>query len=141
MKRIIVSGYFNPLHVGHLEMMENGRKLGDYLIVIVNNDQQQMLKKGKVIMPEQDRLRIVRALSLVDEVMLSVDSDPTVRESIRKIAEKYPGDEFVFGNGGDRNSQVAVPETEVCEEYGIEMVFDLAAQLDSSSRINQELGQ
>lgn len=141
MKRIIVSGYFNPLHVGHLEMMENGRGLGDYLIVIINNDQQQLIKKGKVIIPEQDRLRIVQALSVVDEVILSVDSDPTVRQSIRKIAEKYPGDELIFGNGGDRNSQVAVPETGVCDEYGIKMVFDLAAQLDSSSRINRELGQ
>ncbi len=139
MKRIIVSGYFNPLHVGHLEMMENGRQLGDYLIVIVNNDQQQLLKKGKIIIPEQERLRIVRALRIVDEAVLSIDSDSPVSNTIRQLAEKYPSDELLFGNGGDRNTQKAVPETAVCEEFGIEMRFDLAGQLDSSTRINQEL--
>lgn len=141
MKRIIVSGYFNPLHVGHLEMMENARKLGDWLIVIVNNDAQQLLKKEMIIIPEQDRIRIVRALRIADEVVLSADTDRTVRETIRQIAERYAGDELVFANGGDRDSAKAVPETEVCENFGIDMIFKIAPQLDSSTRITSAMSK
>ncbi|HET9997338.1 MAG TPA: adenylyltransferase/cytidyltransferase family protein, partial [Nocardioides sp.] len=62
----IVSGYFNPLHIGHLDMMESARALADALVVIVNNDAQQVMKKGKVITSETDRLRIVEALRVTD---------------------------------------------------------------------------
>lgn len=122
-------------------MMENARKLGDWLIVIVNNDAQQMQKKEMIIIPEQDRIRIVRALRIADEVILSLDTDRTVRETIRHIAERYAGDEFVFANGGDRDSAKAVPETEVCEEYGIDMIFNIAPQLDSSTRITSAMSK
>ncbi len=140
MKRAIVSGYFNPLHVGHLTMMENAKKMAGYLIVLVNNDIQQQLKKGKIIVPEQDRERIVAALKVVDETMLVVDTDKPVNETLKLVAAKYPEDELFFGNGGDRDSEKAIPETATCEELGIEMVFGLAPTLDSSSRINRELG-
>lgn len=141
MKRMIVSGYFNPLHVGHLELMENGRAQADYLIVIVNNDAQQLQKKGTIILKEENRLRLVKALRVVDEAVLSIDEDRSVRETLEMIAEKYKGDELVFGNGGDRSSAAVVPETEVCEKYNIPMIFDLAGQLDSSTRITSALSK
>ena len=72
---VIVSGYFSPLHCGHLDYLEAGASLGDRLIVIVNNDLQQKKKKGKVILPQQDRLRIVKALSIVDEACVAIDDD------------------------------------------------------------------
>jgi len=139
---VIISGYFSPLHCGHLDMIEAGASAGDKLFVIVNNNAQQVLKKGKLIIDEQDRLRIVTALSLVDEAMISVDEDNTVRASIEHIANAHPDDHIVFGNGGDRESGAVVPEAEVCERYDIEMVFDMGGnnKRDSSSRINQELG-
>jgi glycerol-3-phosphate cytidylyltransferase/D-beta-D-heptose 7-phosphate kinase/D-beta-D-heptose 1-phosphate adenosyltransferase len=140
MKRVIVSGYFNPLHGGHLDLIENGRKLGDYLIVIVNNDDQQLLKKGKIIVNVQNRARVMRTLRPVDEVIISIDKDPSVVETLKSIALKYSDDELIFGNGGDRNSIKAIPETAVCNEYDIELVFGLAAIVDSSTRINQALG-
>lgn len=139
MKRMIVSGYFNPLHVGHLEMMENGRKRADYLIVIVNNDAQQMLKKGQIILKEDDRVRVVKALRVVDEVVLSIDDDPSVSKTLEMLAKRYADDELIFGNGGDRTSGKVVPETGVCERYNIPMQFDLAAQLDSSTRITSAM--
>lgn len=144
MKRVIVSGYFNPLHGGHLDMIEAARSLGDYLIVIVNNDQQQLLKKGKIILDEMNRMRLIAALKAVDEVALSVDSDPPVIHTLREIAVKYPKDEIIFANGGDRDGQRVVPESDVCEQLGIEMVFgvgsDKVVKRDSSTRINQETG-
>lgn len=144
MKRVIISGYFNPLHGGHLDMVEAAKALGDYLIVIVNNDKQQLLKKGKVILDEDNRARLISALRDVDEVFMSVDLDPPVIESLRKLHEKYPDDVLVFANGGDRDGPRAIPETDVCEELGIEAVFGVGSheivKRDSSTRINQETG-
>ena len=82
MKTVIVSGYFNPLHGGHLDMIEAAAKLGEHLIVIVNNDKQQVLKKGKIILDEKNRLRLMRALKGVDQVVLSVDEDPTIIKTL-----------------------------------------------------------
>lgn len=144
MKRIIVSGYFNPLHGGHLDMIEEARSMGDYLIVVVNNDRQQVLKKGKIILDEMNRSRLVSALRAVDEVVLSVDTDPPVIKTLREIALKYPDDELIFANGGDRNGYREVPETQVCTDLDIEMVFGVGStavvKRDSSTRINQETG-
>lgn len=139
----ILSGFFSPLHIGHLEMIEAGAAHGDRLVVIVNNNEQQVGKKGKVIIDEQDRLRIVKALRAVDDAFIAVDTDRTVSASLKLLAEKY-GDSYqlVFANGGDRASGVVVPETTVCQEYGIDMVFGMGGttKADSSTRINMELG-
>jgi cytidyltransferase-like protein len=144
MKRVIVSGYFNPLHGGHLDMIEAARSMGDYLIVVVNNDKQQMLKKGKIILDEMNRSRLISALRAVDEVVLSVDTEPPVIHTLREIAVKYPNDELIFANGGDRDGFRAVPETEVCDELHIKMVFGVGSsdvvKRDSSTRINQATG-
>lgn len=142
MKIVIVSGYFNPLHGGHLDMIEASREMGDHLIVVVNNDTQQIQKKGKVILNQENRIRLITALRDVDEVILSVDQDPTQIETLRYIATKYPDDDIVFANGGDRDSVKAIPEGEVCDEYSIEMVFGVGGveKADSSTRINQALG-
>lgn len=142
MKVVIVSGFFNPLHGGHLDMIEASARLGDRLIVIVNNDKQQVEKKGKVILAETNRARLLRALRVVDEVMIAIDDDMTVIKSLAFLASQYPDDELVFANGGDRDSTKVVPETDVCERNGIEMLFGVGGvnKADSSTRINQANG-
>jgi cytidyltransferase-like protein len=141
MKVVIVSGYFNPLHGGHIDMIEAARALGDKLIVIVNNDKQQLLKKGKIILDEKNRLRLLRALRDVNEAVLSIDEEPPVIKTLEMIAIQHPGDELIFANGGDRNSEEAIPEAEICRQYNIEMRFDAGqGKPDSSTRINQETG-
>lgn len=142
MKVTIVSGFFNPLHGGHLDMIEAAARMGDRLIVVVNNDVQQVMKKGKVILNEQNRVRLMRALRDVDEAVLSIDSDETVIKTLQAIAEKHPNDELVFANGGDRDSETAIPETDVCRRNNIQMVFGVGGddKADSSTRINQALG-
>lgn len=142
MKIIIESGFFNPLHGGHLDMIEAGAKLGDKLIVIVNNDVQQVLKKGKIILTAENRARLIRALRDVDEVFIAIDEDPTVIASLEMVAQKYPNDELLFANGGDRDSEKAIPEGEVCRQYNIEMMFGVGGnqKADSSTRINQATG-
>ena len=123
-------------------MIEAAANMGDKLMVIVNNDVQQVMKKDKVILSEQNRLRLIEALRYTDEAMIAIDEDPTVIQSIRAVAEMYPDAELVFANGGDRDSEKAVPETDICREYGIEMVFGVGGddKADSSTRINQALG-
>ena len=141
MKVVIVSGYFNPLHGGHLDMIEAAAKMGDHLIVIVNNDKQQLLKKGKIILDEADRLRVLRSIKGVDQSVLSIDDDPTICKTLEMVAGQHPGDELVFANGGDRDSEKEIPEAVVCREFGIEMRFDAGeGKPDSSTRINQALG-
>lgn len=139
MKIVILSGFFNPLHGGHLDMIEEGAKLGDKLIVIVNNDVQQKIKKGKIILDERNRLRLISALKHVDDAVLAIDQDPTVIETLRVIAKEHPNDELIFANGGDRSSAKVVPETEVCEEFEIKMLYGVGGthKADSSTRINQ----
>lgn len=141
MKRIIVSGFFNPLHGGHLDMIEAAKAMGDHLMVIVNNDKQQLLKKGKIILTEDNRARLIRSLRDVDEVMIAVDDDPTVIKSLEIIAKQHPDDELTFANGGDRDSEKVIPESEICHKYNISMVFNAGIdKVDSSTRINQENG-
>jgi glycerol-3-phosphate cytidylyltransferase/D-beta-D-heptose 7-phosphate kinase/D-beta-D-heptose 1-phosphate adenosyltransferase len=137
----IVSGYFSPLHVGHLDMIEAAAALGEKLIVIVNNNAQQEMKKGQVILDEKDRLRIVLALKVVDDAIIAVDEDRTVSASLAKVAGMYPDHELIFANGGDRKPEF-VPEAEVCEEHGIRLEFGVGGdnKADSSTRINMALG-
>lgn len=142
MKVVIVSGFFNPLHGGHLDMIEAAALMGDKLIVVVNNDAQQIIKKGKVILNEQNRARLVGALRMVDDVVISVDEDPTVIKTLQMIAIQHPDDELIFANGGDRDSDKVIPETKVCKDYNIKTVIGVGGTIkaDSSTRINQENG-
>tara|TARA_Y100000768_G_scaffold281265_1_gene216191 strand:- start:45 stop:488 length:444 start_codon:yes stop_codon:yes gene_type:complete len=139
---VIVSGYFSPLHCGHLDYLEAGASLGDRLIVIVNNDLQQKKKKGKVILPQQDRLRIVKALSIVDEACVAIDDDSSVKKTIESIALKNQQFDLIFANGGDRNQPSDIPEVDVCREHKIQLIFGAggSTKRDSSTRINSELG-
>jgi len=133
--RVAVSGYFDPIHVGHLEYLRMAKELGDSLVVIVNNNYQCKLKKGKHFMDENDRVEIVKALRFVDEVFLSVDKDRTVCKSLEEIKPD------VFANGGDRATS-EVPETPVCKKFNIKMVDGLGDKIRSSSSLTglNELG-
>ena len=126
--RVAVSGYFDPIHIGHLEYLRMAKELGDSLVVIVNNNYQCKLKKGKHFMDENDRVEIVKALRFVDEVFLSVDNDRTVCKSLEEIKPD------IFANGGDRATS-EVPETPVCKKFNIRMVDGLGDKIRSSSSL------
>src|SRR3954452_16534965 len=140
----VVSGYFNPLHPGHLDLFEAARARTGYLVVIVNNDVQQVRKKGKVIQAEGDRLRIVRSLRVVDAAYLAVEDGPGMDASFDVLRADYPDTELEFCNGGDREDIAALPAEEVAAasrnvialRYGVGGVD----KVDSSTRINAELG-
>ena len=123
---VAVSGYFDPIHVGHLEFLELAKKLGDTLTVIINNNLQAELKKGSTFMDEKDRMEIVAALRCVDEVFLSIDTDKSVCKSLEHIKPD------IFANGGDRSLD-EIPETAVMKKYNIKMVDGLGSKIRSSS--------
>ncbi|MGJ8745200.1 adenylyltransferase/cytidyltransferase family protein [Polaribacter sp.] len=132
-KLIIVSGYFNPIHKGHLEYINNAKALADELLVIVNSDFQRGLKGSKEFQKEEERLFIVQNIKSVDKAMVSVDKDRTVCGSIRAIHEKY-GNEYQLGfaNGGDQDNN-SIPEAPVCKELNIDLIDGLGDKIQSSS--------
>jgi glycerol-3-phosphate cytidylyltransferase/D-beta-D-heptose 7-phosphate kinase/D-beta-D-heptose 1-phosphate adenosyltransferase len=139
-----VSGYFNPLHPGHLDLFEAARARTGYLEVIVNNDLQQVLKKGKVIQDEGDRVRIVRALRAVDAAYVAVEEGPGMDASLDLVRADYPDTELEFCNGGDRKDLDTLPaeEVEAARRNDIQLLYGIGGfeKADSSSRINTELG-
>tara|TARA_Y100000385_G_C12886196_1_gene547925 strand:+ start:344 stop:766 length:423 start_codon:yes stop_codon:yes gene_type:complete len=132
-KAIIVSGYFNPLHKGHLELFEKAKSKGDELWVIINNDMQRKLKGSKAFMEEEERATIVKAIGIVDKALISIDEDKTQCKTLGFL-EKEHGTEYnlFFANGGDQNNN-SIPEATVCKEKGIGLIDGLGAKIQSSS--------
>ena len=144
----IASGYFNPVHKGHIELFERAKEVADVLIVIVNNDKQRELKGSKEFQSEAERCKIIQSLKAVDGVLLSVDEDRTVRESLKLLYERYKKMEIsrdehsleyklLFVNGGDQFSNT-VAERDVCMDYGIYMIDGMGGKIQSSSWLLSE---
>jgi cytidyltransferase-like protein len=132
LKAIIVSGYFNPIHKGHIEYFQNAKLHGDHLFVIVNNDHQRELKGSKEFQDENERLFIVENIRLVDKCFLSKGVDRTVIESIREIHARFSNDfDLVFANG-DQNNDI-IPEKVICQQLGIKLLDGLGGKIQSSS--------
>ena len=130
---VVVSGYFNPIHKGHLEYFNKAKALADELIVIVNNDHQRELKGSQQFQGEDERVLIVSNIKAVDKSILSIDTDRTVCATLRQIAQDL-GTEYdlAFANGGDQNNDT-IPERAVCEEIGISLIDGLGEKIQSSS--------
>lgn len=138
-KAIIVSGYFNPLHKGHLEYFNKAKALCDELFVIVNNDHQRELKGSKPFQDEQERLLIVTNIKAVDKAILSIDQDRTVCESIRLLANQYGINyDLAFANGGDQNNDT-IPEILVCKELEVALMDGLGEKIQSSSWLLEKI--
>ena len=132
-KGIIVSGYFNPIHKGHIEYFNNAKELADVLFVIVNNDHQRALKGSKEFQLQEERMFIVSNIKSVNHCTLSIDQDRTVCKTIEKIAQDF-GQEYdlVFANGGDQTNNRS-PEVQICNKMGISLIDGLGDKIQSSS--------
>ena len=132
-KAIIVSGYFNPLHKGHLDLFKKAKSLGDKLWVIVNSDFQRVLKGSKPFMDENERLIIIQSIKYVDYALISNDRDKTQCYTLQQFhdmfSDKY---DLAFANGGDQNNDT-ISERDVCERLGIELLDGLGDKIQSSS--------
>jgi len=129
---VAVSGGFDPIHIGHVRMFREARAMGDELVVILNNDNWLVAKKGFAFMSQRERKEILEALTDVDSVVLTNHSKSTNDMSICKTLEQVKPDIFV--NGGDRTKK-NIPEIPVCEKIGCEMVFGIGkgGKVQSSS--------
>tara|TARA_R110002020_G_scaffold103752_5_gene243122 strand:- start:414 stop:866 length:453 start_codon:yes stop_codon:yes gene_type:complete len=136
MRVVVISGYFNPIHTGHLDYIKEASKLGDKLVVIVNNDDQVKLKGSTPFMNESDRMRIVSAIKSVDQVVLSIDTDTTVVQTIRSLYNEYAVnwdfDTMMFANGGDRGKDNS-PEEAYCNWRKILTVYNVGGEKTQSS--------
>jgi D-beta-D-heptose 7-phosphate kinase/D-beta-D-heptose 1-phosphate adenosyltransferase len=133
-KCIAVSGGFDPIHVGHVRMIQAASKFGD-VVVICNSDAWLKRKKGYVFMPFKERSEIIRALKDVKNVIEAKDDDGTVCES---LAELSPD---IFANGGDRYIS-NTPETQTCKKYAIEMMWSIGGgKIQSSSDLVENMKQ
>jgi cytidyltransferase-like protein len=132
-KAIIVSGYFNPLHKGHLELFEKAKAAGEELWVIVNSDLQRELKGSKEFMDENERHIIVSAIKYVDKALISIDKDKTQCATLAHLADSCNKDfDLFFANGGDQNNE-SIPEVPICKEKGIGLLEGLGDKIQSSS--------
>jgi len=128
MTTVAISGYFDPLHKGHIELIKLASKLGDKLVVIINNDKQTSAKKGKPFMSQEERKIIIESLKGVDEAFISIDEDKSVCKSLETINPD------IFANGGDRFNR-EVPEFKTCQKLGIKIVDGLGKKIQSSSNL------
>lgn len=131
-KIVIVSGYFNPLHKGHIEYFELSKANADLLYVIVNNDFQRQLKGSKKFMLEDERVLIISKLKIVDKVYLSIDKDRDVSKTLKLIHKEESDAKLIFANGGDQTNK-SIPEREICNELGIHLIDNLGEKVQSSS--------
>jgi cytidyltransferase-like protein len=138
MKKVLVSGGFDPVHIGHIRLFKEAKALGDYLIVLANNDNWLMAKKGFVFMNERERKAVLEAIRWVDEVRLTKHKpNPSDMSVCAELAEIKPD---IFANGGDRTKQDADtsssslnPEQKLCQDLGIELVFNVGGEKAQSS--------
>ena len=129
---VVVSGGFDPIHVGHLRMFKEASKLAPKLIVIVNSDSFLIEKKGYVFMPLAERMEIIEGFDVVDITVASIDEDLTVCQTLQWLAKKE--NVKIFANGGDRNNTNSIPEANVCRENKIAMKFNIGGgKIQSSS--------
>lgn len=131
-KVVAVSGGFDPLHIGHIECLKKAKSLGDKLIIILNSDNYLIEKKGFVFMPAKERAAILSELKCVDEVFHCIDDDMSVCKSLEFLKPD------IFANGGDRN-QNNIPEFELCNKIGIQMIDGLGNKIQSSSTLIKKL--
>jgi cytidyltransferase-like protein len=132
-KIIIVSGYFNPIHKGHLEYFVKAKAQGDLLFVIVNSDHQRALKGSKEFQKEDERLFIIQHIKEVDQAFLSIDQDRTVCKTLEILFKQFGKQyQLAFANGGDQNNN-SIPEVPTCQALGIELIDGLGDKIQSSS--------
>ena len=134
---VITSGYFNPIHPGHIECFYLAKKLGDELYVIVNNDKQAELKRGIVSFQNEDfRLKIVSSVKYVDHTILAIDEDGSICKTLEKLARElssdFEVDKIIFAKGGDRFAS-EVPEAKLCTKYNIQIIDGLGLKTHNSS--------
>ena len=128
---VMVSGGFDPIHIGHLEMFKEAKELGNKLLVVLNCDDWLTRKKGRFFMNQDDRATLIKSIKYVDDVYV-LQSD---RNDVGEAIEKFRPD--IFANGGDRKDEASIPESAICKKLGVQMMFNIgkSGKIRSSSEL------
>lgn len=137
---VIVSGGFDPIHIGHIRYFKEAKSLGTYLIVILNSDNFLIKKKGYIFMSFEERKEIIESIKYVDCVISCLDQDNSVCETLKKFREEFKDWHIIFANGGDRNADNTL-EKNICNELGIELRYNVGGEkIQSSSELVKNRG-
>lgn len=138
--KVCIAGHFDPLHIGHVRHIREARKLGSYLIVILNPDTHCFRKKGYVFLPQEQRKEIMENIKGVDEVVMAIDDDGTVAKTLEMIKKRHPDGEMIFAKGGDRTpDNMPRNEIETCQRIGYKIVYNIGDALESSSKLVENI--
>lgn len=135
----IVSGGFDPVHVGHLRMFQDANKLADKVIVLLNNDDWLIKKKGKPFMSQEQRKEILKEFISISEVIIQKSSEKSSNLAIKEFASKNPNKKICYCNGGDRSNIKNILEAKICAELNIELEFEIGGKekIESSSQLTK----
>lgn len=126
----VISGGFDPVHSGHISLIEEASKKGNILIILLNDDDWLINKKGKAFMPFDERKKILESIKNVDQVIKNEnDEHGTAINGLEEIKRRYPADNILFCNGGDRNNN-NVPEILVS---GIKLLSGIGGNVKQNS--------
>ena len=128
---VLISGGFDPIHSGHILLIQEASKCGD-VVVLLNSDKWLQAKKEKEFLPYKEREIIMRSIKKVIDVISFNDDDKTCIDGIRKAISKYPNHRIKFANGGDRNNK-STPETKFCEDNDIETLWEIGGVIKKNS--------
>ena len=128
---VLISGGFDPVHSGHIKLIQDASKFGN-VVILLNSDEWLQQKKGREFLPYNERYIIMNAIKNVTDVMSFNDADTTCIDGIKKAITKYSDQKIIFANGGDRNS-TTTPEKKFCESNHIKIIWGVGGNEKSNS--------
>ena len=135
----LVSGGFDPVHIGHLRMFKDAKSLSDKVILLLNNDEWLVKKKGKPFMTEDQRKEILDEFKSISEVIIQTSSDKSSSKAIEEFVFKNPNKIICYCNGGDRSNIKNILEVDMCEKLGVNLEFGVGGEekIESSSDLTK----
>lgn len=135
----LVSGGFDPVHIGHLRMFKDAKKIANKVILLLNNDEWLIKKKGKPFMTENQRKEILEEFESISEVIIQKSSDPSSSLAIEEFVKENPYKTICYCNGGDRSNTKNIRESEICKKIGVDLQFGIGGErkVESSSKLTK----
>ena len=135
----LVSGGFDPVHVGHLRMFQDAKKLSDNVILLLNNDEWLIKKKGKQFMNQNQRKEILDEFSSISEVIIQKSNDKSSSKAIEDFVNNNPNKKICYCNGGDRSNIKNIHESEICRKLDVDLQFGVGGvvKIESSSELTK----
>ena len=135
----LVSGGFDPVHVGHLRMFQDAKNLSDKVILLLNNDEWLVKKKGKPFMNEAQRKEILGEFKSISKVIIQTSSEKSSNKAIEEFVLNNPNKTICYCNGGDRSNIKNIPEAEICQKLGVNLEFGVGGEdkIESSSQLTK----